>query len=323
MSIADAMAKIDKQFGAGSVQRMGDTKAVDIGVIPTGSIALDRALGIGGFPRGRIVEIYGPESSGKTTVALHAVANAQKVGIAAYIDTEHALDPKYARDLGVDVDNMLISQPDTAEEVFEIAELLIDSGELSILVIDSIAACVPRRELEGDYGDSNVGLMARLMSQAMRKLVAKVSEKNVLLICINQIRYKIGVMFGSPETTTGGQALKFYASQRLDVRRIETEKTGAESTGNRTKVKIIKNKLAAPMKIAEFSLEFGVGISRHAELVDLAVDLGLIKKSGSWMTYGEQRWQGRANAIAGLKDAPGVSDGLEIEIREALDSATR
>lgn len=316
--IAAALAKIDKQFGAGSVQRMGDVPVREVPVIPSGSIALDTALGIGGFPRGRIVEIYGPESSGKTTVALHAVANAQKMGTAAYIDTEHALDPVYARALGVDVDAMLISQPSTAEEALEIAELLIDSGEVSILVLDSVAAMVPRRELEGDYGDSNVGLHARLMSQAMRKIVGKVADNNVLFLCINQLRMKVGVIYGSPEVTTGGIALKYYSSIRLDVRRIETEKSGTDATGNKTRVKVVKNKLAPPLKIAEFSLEFGTGISRAGELIDMGQDLGVITKAGSWLKYSNLQWQGRSNAVAALKAEPDIAAAIEADIKEVM-----
>lgn len=302
-------------MGVGAIQRLGDDTRREIEVIPTGSIALDRALGIGGLPRGRIVELYGPESSGKSTIALHAVANGQKFGTAAYVDTEYAVDPIYARALGVDVDNLLISQPDNAEQALEIIETLIDSGDISIIVLDSVAALVTRRELEGDYGDSNVGLMARLMSQAMRKLVGRVERTNTLLLCINQLRMKVGVVYGSPEVTTGGVALKYYSSVRLDVRRIETEKSGTEAVGNRTRVKVVKNKLAPPLKQAEFSIDFGKGISRLGELVDLGSECGLIKKSGSWLKYAGTQWQGRANAITALSEAPDVAAALEAEIR--------
>jgi recombination protein RecA len=298
--------------------RLGDEGRQAVEVIPTGSIALDRALGIGGLPRGRIVELYGPESSGKSTIALHLVANAQKVGTAAYIDAEHSLDPTYASALGVDVSNMLMSQPDNAEQAMEIAEALIDSGEISILVIDSIAALVPRRELEGDYGDSNVGLMARLMSQAMRKLVGRVEKTNTLLLCINQLRMKVGIVYGSPEVTTGGVALKYYSSIRLDVRRIETEKSGTEAVGNRTRVKIVKNKCAPPLRQAEFSIEFGQGISRGAEILDLGVEHKIVTKSGAWLKYRDLQWQGRANAIAALSEDPQTAGVLEAEVRSIL-----
>lgn len=317
MSLDEALAKIDKAFGKGAVQLLGADERQQVDAIPTGSIALDRALGIGGVPRGRIVEIYGPESSGKTTVALHIVANAQKLGKVAYIDTEHALDPVYARALGVNVDDLLMSQPDTAEQAMEIAELLIDSGELSVLVIDSIAALVPRRELEGDYGDSNVGLMARLMSQAMRKLVGRTQKTNTLLLCINQLRMKVGVIYGSPEVTTGGLALKYYSSVRMDVRRIETEKSGADAVGNRTRVKIVKNKLAPPLKTAEFSIEFGHGICRASELIDLAVEAGVIRKSAAWLKFGEVQWQGKPNAVAAVQADPEIMSALEQAINEA------
>ena len=318
MSLDDALARIDKAFGKGAVMRLGDSAQQPIDVIPTGSIALDRALGIGGLPRGRVVEIYGPESSGKTTVALHVVANAQRRGVAAYIDTEHAIDPTYAAALGVDVENMLISQPDNAEQALEIAEALIDSGEVSVLVLDSVAAMVSRRELEGDYGDSHVGVHARLMSQAMRKLVGRTEKTNTLMVCINQLRMKVGVVYGSPEVTTGGMALKYYSSIRLDVRRIETEKTGTDAVGNRTRVKVVKNKLAPPLKIAEFSLEFGVGISRPAEIVDLGVELGILKKSGAWIKYGDLQWQGRANAMEAVKSDPKLAAELEKSIGAGL-----
>lgn len=299
--------------------RLGDDTPTPIEAIPTGSIALDRALGIGGLPRGRIVEIYGPESSGKSTLALHVVANAQKLGSAVYIDTEHALDIGYAAKLGVDVPNMLISQPDTAEQALEIAENLIDSGEVSILVIDSIAALVSRRELEGDYGDSNVGVMARLMSQAMRKLVGRVAETNTLLLCINQLRMKVGVVYGSPEVTTGGVALKYYSSVRMDVRRIETQRSDGEATGNKTKVKIVKNKLAPPLREAVFDIEYGVGIDKAGELIYLGITHGLISKSGSWLKYDGAQWQGRANAVAALKENPDVMLDLEEQLKVILN----
>lgn len=318
MSLEESFADIDKKFGKGAIFRLGDDARQSVDVIPTGSIALDQALGIGGVPRGRIVEIYGPESSGKTTVALHIVANAQKVGTAAFIDTEHAIDPVYARALGVDVSQLVISQPDNAEQALEITESLIDSGEISIIVIDSIAALVTKRELEGDYGDSHVGLMARLMSQAMRKLVGRVAEQNVLLLCINQLRMKVGIVYGSPEVTTGGMALKYYSSIRMDVRRIETEKAGTEAVGNRTKVKIVKNKLAPPLKVAEFSIDFGHGISRLGEIVDLGIEHGILKKSGAWIKYAELQWQGRANAIKALAESPDVASDIEAAVRKAL-----
>lgn len=294
--------------------RLGDNPATSMEAISTGSLALDRALGIGGLPRGRIVEIYGPESCGKSTIALHTVANAQKLGTAAYIDTEHSLDVKYAAALGVDTDNLLLSQPDNAEQALEITELLIDSGDVSIIVIDSIAALASRRELEGDYGDSNVGVMARLMSQAMRKLVGRVEKTNTLLLCINQLRMKVGIVYGSSEVTTGGMALKYYSSVRLDMRRIETEKSGTEATGNRTRVKIVKNKLAPPLKVAEFSIEFGSGIVRESELIDLAIEAGIITKAGAWLKYGEEKWQGKANAVTWLKNNPDAALSLEGEL---------
>ena len=292
-----ALAQIDKQHGKGAVMRLGDRPATRIEVIPTGSIALDVALGIGGLPRGRVVEIYGPESSGKTTVALHAVANAQAAGgIAAFIDAEHALDPEYARALGVDTDALLVSQPDTGEQALEIADMLIRSGALDVIVIDSVAALVPRAEIEGEMGDSHVGLQARLMSQALRKITGALSNTGTTAIFINQLREKIGVMFGSPETTTGGKALKFYASVRLDVRRIETLKDGTDAVGNRTRVKVVKNKVAPPFKQAEFDIVYGQGISREGSLIDVGVEQGLIKKSGAWYTYeSDQLGQGKEN----------------------------
>jgi recombination protein RecA len=292
-----AMSQIEKQFGKGSVMRLGERPYVPIEVIPTGSIALDLALGIGGLPRGRIVEIYGPESSGKTTVALHAVASAQAAGgLAAFIDAEHALDPEYARALGVNTDALLVSQPDTGEQALEIMDMLIRSGALDIIVVDSVAALVPRAEIEGEMGDSHVGLQARLMSQALRKITGALSNSNTTAIFINQLREKIGVMFGSPETTTGGKALKFYSSIRLDVRRIETLKDGADAVGNRTRVKVVKNKVAPPFKQAEFDIVYGQGISREGSLIDVGVDQAIIKKSGAWYTYeGDQLGQGKEN----------------------------
>jgi recombination protein RecA len=315
-----ALAQIDKQFGKGSVMRLGERPMVQMAVIPTGSIALDVALGIGGLPRGRIVEIYGPESSGKTTVALHAIASAQRAGgIAAFIDAEHALDPDYARALGVDTDALLVSQPDTGEQALEIADMLIRSGALDIIVIDSVAALVPRAEIEGEMGDSHVGLQARLMSQALRKITGVLSNSNTTAIFINQLREKIGVMFGSPETTTGGKALKFYASIRLDVRRIESLKDGTDVVGNRTRVKVVKNKVASPFKQAEFDIMYGKGISREGSLIDVGVEQSIIRKSGAWYTYdGDQLGQGKENARTFLKENPDVAAEVEKKILEKL-----
>ncbi len=315
-----ALANIDRQFGKGSVMRLGDEVRVPIEVIPTGSIALDVALGIGGLPRGRVVEIYGPESSGKTTVALHAVASAQRAGgIAAFIDAEHALDPDYAQKLGVDTDALLVSQPDTGEQALEIADMLIRSGALDIIVIDSVAALVPRAEIEGEMGDSHVGLQARLMSQALRKITGALSTSGTTAIFINQLREKIGVMFGSPETTTGGKALKFYASVRLDVRRIETLKDGTDAVGNRTRVKVVKNKVSPPFKQAEFDIIYGHGISREGGLIDMGVEHGFVRKSGAWYTYeGDQLGQGKENARSFLRDNPDLADELEKRIKEKL-----
>src|SRR4249919_3674264 len=315
-----ALAQIERQFGRGSVMRLGDRTAVPIEVIPTGSVALDIALGIGGLPRGRVVEIYGPESSGKTTVALHAIANAQKAGgIAAFIDAEHALDPDYAQKLGVDTDALLVSQPDTGEQALEIADMLIRSNALDIIVIDSVAALVPRAEIEGEMGDSHVGLQARLMSQALRKLTGALNSSRTTAIFINQLREKIGVMFGSPETTTGGKALKFYASVRLDVRRIETLKDGTDMVGNRTRVKVVKNKVAPPFKQAEFDIMYGKGISREGGLIDVGVEAGLVRKAGAWYTYeGDQLGQGKENSRAFLKDNPDLANELEKRILEKL-----
>ena len=315
-----ALAQIDKQFGKGSVMRLGERAAVPMSVIPTGSIALDVALGIGGLPRGRVVEIYGPESSGKTTVALHAVANAQAAGgVAAFIDAEHALDPDYAKALGVDTDALLISQPDTGEQALEIMDMLIRSGALDIIVVDSVAALVPRAEIEGEMGDSHVGLQARLMSQALRKITGALSNSGTTAIFINQLREKIGVMFGSPETTTGGRALKFYSSVRLDVRRIETLKDGADAVGNRTRVKVVKNKVAPPFKQAEFDIVYGQGISREGSLIDVGVDQAIIKKSGAWYTYeSDQLGQGKENVRNFLRDNPDLADEIEKRIKEKL-----
>ena len=315
-----ALAQIDRQFGKGSVMRLGSDDRAPVEVIPTGSIALDVALGIGGLPRGRIIEVYGPESSGKTTVALHAIANAQRNGgIAAFIDAEHALDPEYAKALGVDTDALLVSQPDTGEQALEIADMLIRSGSIDIIVIDSVAALVPRAEIEGEMGDSHVGLQARLMSQALRKLTGALNNTGTTMIFINQLREKIGVFFGSPETTAGGKALKFYASVRLDIRRIETLKDGVDAVGNRTRVKVVKNKMAAPFKQAEFDIIYGVGISREGSLIDFGVEQEIVKKSGAWYTYeGEQLGQGKENARKYLLDNAAVADEIEKKIKAKL-----
>jgi recombination protein RecA len=315
-----ALAQIDRQFGKGSVMRLGSEERAPVEVIPTGSIALDVALGIGGLPRGRIVEVYGPESSGKTTVTLHAIANAQaNGGIAAFIDAEHALDPEYAKALGVDIDALLVSQPDTGEQALEIADMLIRSGAIDLIVIDSVAALVPKAEIEGEMGDAHVGLQARLMSQALRKLTGALSNTNTTMIFINQLREKIGVFFGSPETTAGGKALKFYASVRLDIRRIETLKDGTESVGNRTRVKVVKNKMAAPFKQAEFDIIYGVGISREGSLIDFGVEQDIVKKSGAWYTYeGEQLGQGKENSRKFLIDNPEISNEIEKKIKTKL-----
>lgn len=315
-----ALAQIDRSFGKGSVMRLGDEGRAPVEVVPTGSIALDVALGIGGLPRGRVVEIYGPESSGKTTVALHAVASAQRAGgIAAFVDAEHALDPEYAKKLGVDTDALLVSQPDTGEQALEITDMLIRSGALDIIVIDSVAALVPKAEIEGEMGDSHVGLQARLMSQALRKITGALSASGTTAIFINQLREKIGVFFGSPETTTGGKALKFYASVRMDIRRIETLKEGTEPVGNRTRVKVVKNKMAPPFKQAEFDILYGVGISREGGLIDMGVEHGFVRKSGSWFTYeGDQLGQGKENARAFLRDNPDLANEIEKRIKEKL-----
>ena len=315
------LGQIEKQFGKGSIVRLGSKEAiVQVAAISSGSISLDNALGVGGFPRGRIVEIFGPESSGKTTVALQVVAEAQKLGgMAAFIDVEHALDPIYARKLGVDVDNLLVSQPDYAEQALEITSALIISGSIDVLVVDSVAALVPKAELDGEMGDSHMGVQARLMSQAMRKLTGSVSKSNTCLIFINQIREKIGVMFGNPETTCGGRALKFYSSVRADIRRIAAIKEGDIVTGNRTKVKIVKNKVAAPFREAEFDIIYGEGISREGDLIDLGVAQNIVEKSGSWYSYkGERIGQGRENARQFLKDNPDIRQSIDTELRKAL-----
>jgi len=320
-AIEAAVSQIEKQFGVGSIMRLGESGArVKVDVIPTGSISIDSALGIGGFPRGRVVEIYGPEASGKTTLALHAVANAQKAGgVAAFVDAEHALDANYAENLGVDVENILISQPDSGEQALEITEMLIRSNAVDILVIDSVAALVPRAELEGDMGDAHVGLQARLMSQALRKLTAIVSRSRTCLIFINQIREKIGVMFGNPETTSGGRALKFYTSVRIDIRRIAALKSGDDIIGNRTRVKVVKNKLAAPFKKAEFDILYGEGISLHGDLLDLGVEHRLLSKTGAWFSMGDVRMgQGRENARKFIQENPEVEAQLEAQLREIL-----
>ncbi len=320
-----ALAQIDRQFGKGSVMRLGDESRPPIEVIPTGAIALDVALGIGGLPRGRVVEIFGPESSGKTTVALHAVANAQRNGgIAAFIDAEHALDPEYAKKLGVDTDALLVSQPDTGEQALEIADMLIRSGALDVIVIDSVAALVPKAEIEGEMGDSHVGLQARLMSQALRKITGALNNSGTTAIFINQLREKIGVMFGSPETTTGGRALKFYSSVRLDVRRIETLKDGSEPVGSRTRVKVVKNKVSPPFKQAEFDILYGIGISREGGLIDMGVEQGIVRKSGAWYTYeGDQLGQGKENARSFLRDNADLANEIEKRIKEKLGIGPR
>ena len=312
-----ALASIDKQFGKGSIMRMGEKGSMAIQTIQTGALALDVALGVGGLPRGRVIEIFGPESSGKSTLAMHVVAEAQRNGgICAYIDAEHAMDPIYARAIGVDIDQLLISQPDTGEQALEIADMLVRSGALDVVVIDSVAALTPRAEIEGEMGDTHVGLQARLMSQALRKLTANLNRTNTIMIFINQLREKIGVMFGSPETTPGGRALKFYASVRLDIRRIESIKDGAEIVGNRTRVKVVKNKVAPPFRQAEFDIMYGKGISREGSLLDMAVELLIVKKSGAWFTYdGEQLGQGRENAKNYLLENPEVMMEISEKVR--------
>ena len=315
-----AMAKIEKDFGKGSIMKLGDEQIENVDVIPTGSLALNAALGVGGYPKGRIIEIYGPESSGKTTLAIHAIAEAQKAGgIAAFIDAEHAFDRFYAAKLGCDVDNLLISQPDNGEQALEIADQLIRSSAIDIIVVDSVAALTPKAEIEGDMGDNKVGLQARLMSQALRKLTSTISKTNTTCIFINQLREKIGVMFGNPETTTGGNALKFYSSVRLDIRRVTTIKDGDQPIGNQVRVKVVKNKVAPPFRKAEFEITFGEGISHIGEIVDLGTELGIIKKSGSWFSYGETKiGQGRDAVKRILKDNPELCKEIEAQITEAL-----
>ncbi|MDD2233898.1 MAG: recombinase RecA [Desulfitobacteriaceae bacterium] len=323
-ALSVAMGQIEKQFGKGSIMRLGEASAsMTVDVIPTGALSLDIALGIGGIPRGRIIEIYGPESSGKTTVALHVIAEAQKIGgVAAFIDAEHALDPIYAKALGVNTDDLLIAQPDTGEQGLEICEALVRSGALDIIVIDSVAALVPRTEIEGEMGDSHIGLHARLMSQALRKLAGAISKSNTCVVFINQIREKVGVMFGNPETTTGGRALKFYASVRLDVRKQETLKQGLEMIGNRTRVKVVKNKLAPPFKQADFDIMYGKGISREGCLVDIGTEMEIINKSGAWYSYNNERLgQGRENVKELLREHPDISAEIEMRIRTNMNIA--
>jgi recombination protein RecA len=318
-----ALSQIEKQFGKGSVMKLGEAAAsLNVEVVPTGSLALDLALGVGGVPRGRIIEVYGPESSGKTTVALHIVAEAQKLGgLAAFIDAEHALDPNYAGNLGVDIENLLISQPDTGEQALEIADALVRSGAIDIVVIDSVAALVPRAELEGEMGDAHVGLQARLMSQALRKLAGSISKSRTVAIFINQLREKVGMAFGNPETTPGGRALKFYASVRLEVRKVESIKQGANFVGNRTRVKVVKNKVAPPFRQAEFDIMYGVGISREGNLVDLGTELKVIQKSGAWYSYGQERLgQGRENVKDYLRDHAEMAAAIEWEICQAVNN---
>lgn len=322
-AIDNAVTQIERQFGKGSIMRLGSREALNVATIPTGCLSLDAALGVGGVPRGRIIEIYGPESSGKTTLALHIVAGAQKGGgMAAFIDAEHALDPVYAGNLGVDVENLLISQPDSGEQGLDIAEVLIRSGALDVVVIDSVAALVPKQELEGEMGDSFMGLQARLMSQAMRKLAGVVSKTRTSVVFLNQLRQKIGIMFGNPETTTGGNALKFYASVRLDIRRIAAIKDGDSATGNRTRVRVVKNKVAPPFKVSEFDIMYGEGISLVGDILDLAVEHKLVQKSGAWYSFEEERLgQGRENAKAFLKENSDILDTLEVKLREILGIA--
>jgi recombination protein RecA len=319
-ALETAMTQVERQFGKGSIMKLGSRPVVDVPVISTSSLALDKALGIGGLPRGRVIEIYGPEASGKTTLALHAVAEAQKKdGIAAFIDAEHALDTAYAKRLGVNCDDLLVAQPDTGEQALEIADMLVRSGAIDVLVIDSVAALVPRAEIEGEMGDSHMGLQARLMSQAMRKLTGTISKTMTSIIFINQIRMKIGVMFGNPETTTGGNALKFYSSVRLDIRRIGQIKDGQEVVGNRTRVRVVKNKMAPPFTDAEFDIMYGEGISRPGDLIDVGVEAGIIEKSGSWYSYdGERIGQGRENVKKFIKDNPDLYENMNSKVREAL-----
>ncbi len=317
-----ALAQIERQFGKGSIMRLGESSArFGIEVVSTGSLALDMALGVGGIPRGRITEIYGPESSGKTTVALHVIAEAQKLGgVAAFIDAEHALDPLYAGRLGVDVENLLVSQPDTGEQALEIAEALVRSGAIDVVVVDSVAALVPRAEIEGEMGDAHVGLQARLMSQALRKLTGAISKSRTAVVFINQIREKVGVMFGNPEVTTGGRALKFYSTVRIDVRRVESLKQGADTLGIRVRAKVVKNKLAAPFKQAEFDLIYGTGISREGDLIDMGVEIGIINKTGAWYSFGDERLgQGRENARDYLRQNPAIAATIEARVRESFN----
>ncbi|MDR6552743.1 MULTISPECIES: recombinase RecA [Paenibacillus] len=317
-ALDNALRQIEKQFGKGSIMKLGESTHMQVETISSGALALDIALGIGGFPRGRIIEVYGPESSGKTTVALHAIAEVQKVGgQAAFIDAEHALDPSYASKLGINIDELLLSQPDTGEQALEIAEALVRSGAVDIIVIDSVAALVPKAEIEGDMGDSHVGLQARLMSQALRKLSGAINKSKVIAIFINQLREKVGVMFGNPETTPGGRALKFYSSVRLDVRRIETIKQGNDMVGNRTRIKVVKNKVAPPFKQAEVDIMYGEGISREGSIIDIGTELDIVNKSGAWYSYeGERLGQGRENAKQFLKDNKAISETIELRIRE-------
>ncbi len=317
-ALDDAMGQIEKQFGKGSVMKLGEYKAMEVEAIPTGALTLDVALGIGGIPKGRIIEIFGPESSGKTTLALHVAAEAQKTGgVAAFIDAEHALDPIYARKLGVDIDNLIVSQPDTGEQALEITEALVRSGAIDIIVVDSVAALVPKAEIDGDMGDTHVALQARLMSQALRKLAGVLNKSKTAIIFINQLREKVGIMFGNPETTPGGRALKFYASVRLDIRKTDTIKVDGEIKGNRTRVKIVKNKVAPPFREAEFDILYGEGISKSGNILDLAVSLNIIEKSGAWFSYkGEKIGQGRENTKKYLMDNPKVMDEVEKKIRE-------
>jgi recombination protein RecA len=318
-----ALSQIEKQFGKGSIMRMGENLHMNIGVVGTGALALDLALGIGGLPRGRVIELFGPESSGKSTLAMHVVAEAQRNGgVCAYIDAEHAMDPIYARAIGVNVDDLLISQPDTGEQALEIVDMLVRSAALDVIVIDSVAALTPRAEIEGEMGDTHVGLQARLMSQALRKLTANLSKSDTIALFINQLREKIGVMYGSPEVTPGGRALKFYSSVRLDIRRIESIKDGAEVVGNRTRVKVVKNKVASPFKQAEFDIMYGQGISREGSVLDVAVEMGLVKKAGAWFTYeGEQLGQGRENVKTFLRENPALMSEIDQRVREQLAAA--
>jgi recombination protein RecA len=321
-ALESALAQIERQFGKGSIMKLGESSAkMHVDVIPTGTIALDIALGVGGVPRGRVIEIFGPESSGKTTVALHIIAEAQKTGgTAAFVDAEHALDPSYARNLGVDIENLLVSQPDTGEQALEIAEALVRSGAIDVIVVDSVAALVPRAEIEGEMGDSHVGLQARLMSQALRKLTGAISKSRTTVVFINQIREKVGVMYGSPETTTGGRALKFYASIRLEVRKQENIKQGTDITGSRTRVKVVKNKVAPPFKQADFDIMYGTGISREGSILDVAADMNIIVKSGAWYSYGDDRLgQGRENVKEYLKEHPDLTREIELKVRQALN----